>query len=92
MPTAPPLFRPLGWRPPVKKADPFYLSSEWRQLRDFVLMRDGGRCRRCGKPARTVHHIIEIRDGGERLDPNNCESVCNDHHAIAHPEKGGKHD
>jgi 5-methylcytosine-specific restriction enzyme A len=76
----------------MKKADPFYVSHEWRAFRDQVLKRDHGRCRRCGRPARTVHHIRELTDGGTRLDPANAESVCNRCHALAHPSKGGRHD
>jgi 5-methylcytosine-specific restriction protein A len=72
--------------PAPKEAEPFYSSKEWVALRDFVLKRDGevcidkgqGKCE--GRPY--VDHIIEIRDGGELLDPENCTVRCARHHTL----------
>jgi len=92
MPTMPPRFRPPGWAPPAKRADPFYTSKRWRELRAYVLKRDGGICQRCGRPgARLVHHVIERKDGGSD-HPDNLEAVHTACHSAAHPTKGGRHD
>lgn len=92
MPLMPPRHRPLGWRPLVKRREPFYGGSEWRAVRAFVLARDGGVCQRCGLPgANTVHHKIERKDGGSD-DASNLEAVHARCHGRLHPEKGGKHD
>ena len=88
----PPVHRPPGWSPPVKRTDPYYLTAEWRAVRAYVLRRDGGICLRCGLPgANTVHHTIERRDGGSD-DPSNLESVHRGCHNRAHPDKGGLHE
>lgn len=67
-----------------KRADPFYLSPEWRHLAAFVLQRDGGRCAVPGCETAdlrvAVDHIIEIRDGGAPLDPQNLRLLCQPHH------------
>lgn len=69
-----------------KQAAPFYQSKEWVELRGRVIRRDGGACqlrlRGClGSRGRMfVDHVIEIQDGGERLDPANCQTVCSSCH------------
>lgn len=35
----------------------------------------------CGQKATEVDHIIPIRMGGARLDPNNLRSLCHPHHS-----------
>jgi 5-methylcytosine-specific restriction endonuclease McrA len=92
MPAMPPRHRPAGWRPAVKRTDPFYQSRGWQQTRAYVLRRDGGVCQRCGLPgADTAHHIIERKDGGSD-DPPNLEAIHRRCHNRAHPTKGGSHD
>jgi 5-methylcytosine-specific restriction endonuclease McrA len=92
MPMKPPIHRPPGWAPPRKRADPYYVSAEWRAVRLLVLRRDRGICQRCGNPgADTVHHRIERKDG--RSDhPSNLEAVHRRCHNHAHPRKGGARD
>jgi len=34
------------------------LPKDWQRRRQAVIRRDGGRCRRCGAPAREVDHIV----------------------------------
>jgi 5-methylcytosine-specific restriction enzyme A len=36
------------------------------------------------EPATEVHHIIELKDGGARLDPDNCAALCKKHHNKRH--------
>lgn len=74
-----------------KKADPFYLSGNWRRLRRAALERDHYLCQRCRRRVATVvHHIIPVKDCPEKMrDLDNLESVCAMCHNLLHPEKGG---
>lgn len=54
----------------------------WEKLRPVALARDLGLCCQCGRPAELVDHIVPIRDGGERLDLNNLQSLCRACHDI----------
>lgn len=65
-----------------KVADGFYSSSAWIELRDRVRREAGGRCQvpGCTKRGRWVDHIVEIKDGGAKLDRNNCMLMCASHH------------
>jgi 5-methylcytosine-specific restriction protein A len=98
VPLMPPRHRPPGWRPPLKRADPFYQGTPWRRFRGFILERDGYQCtwvehgQRCTRRAVVVDHVIARRDGGADLDPNNARSLCRGHDARRHSEKGGRHD
>ena len=68
-------------------ADAFYLSPEWRSLRERVLRRDGNRCSvarllggRCSGSLH-VHHIEKrIARPDLALDEDNCATVCAGHH------------
>jgi 5-methylcytosine-specific restriction endonuclease McrA len=68
--------------PPVKLADPFYESREWRAMAAAVKRQRRYRCEDCGLDGRSqpwrIHcdHVLEIRDGGERLDPLNLQLLC----------------
>lgn len=70
--------------PPPKTAEPFYSSKEWIELRDRVRREAKGQCQRRGCEARgfIVDHIVEIRDGGAKLDRANLELLCSSHHTI----------
>lgn len=73
-----------------KRADPFYLSSEWRALVASIIAERGRRCEQCGKsagqdggPLRLVaDHVIEIKDGGAPLDPGNIRLLDYQCHAV----------
>ena len=56
----------------------FYQSSEFRAWRTAVKNRDGWRCVKCGAtgPRLTADHIIEVVDGGSKLDPANGMTLC----------------
>jgi 5-methylcytosine-specific restriction protein A len=79
-------------KPEAKRADPFYLTPEYRAWREVVIARAGRRCeaidertgRRCPK-AEPRHrmfadHIKEVRDGGAPYDPTNGRCLCGSHH------------
>lgn len=72
---------------PAKRADPFYLSPEWRALMDRLIAERGRRCQdpECNTPNRVPSrifgdHIIERRDGGADLDPSNVLLRCGSCH------------
>lgn len=65
---------------PVKRVEPYYLSTGWRALRAAALDRDGYRCASPGCPDRAVvvDHIVSRRDGGtDTLDNLRC--LCRTH-------------
>lgn len=74
--------------------DPFYQSREWKAARWEALQRDDYRCVVCGadvsgsRQAR-VDHIVSIKDDPTRaLDLSNLRTLCPEHDAQAHREKG----
>ena len=64
----------------IKRADPFYLSPEWKETRARVLERDGHRCTvpGCDRRAFIVDHIVSRKAGGSDADAN-LRSLCRDH-------------
>ena len=86
MPIRPQSFKPPGWRPaPRRKTvdDPYYHSQQWRDLRAYVLERDGFQCTEpnCRTPQRghggrlVAGHIVARRDGGKD-EPANVRTFC----------------
>ena len=72
-----------------KFAEAFYHSTEWKKVREFVLMRDRYKCTRCSSPAEEVHHIIRLSpeniwDPKITLNPDNLISLCKDCHFEEH--------
>lgn len=70
-------------------AKSFYHSAAWEKVRELALIRDGGLCCRCYRPAYIVHHKIEltpnnINDPTITLDINNLESLCKKCHDAEH--------
>jgi hypothetical protein len=65
---------------PDKRADPFYLSAEWKALRDACLQRDRFRCTiaGCDRPARVADHIVSRKAGGADALMN-LRSLCRTH-------------
>lgn len=72
----------------------FYHTKAWHDARQETLTRQHYLCQDClreGKitVAKTVHHIIPLRDDWDnRLDQDNLEVICLEHHNEEHPEKG----
>lgn len=67
--------------PPPKIADSFYHSPEWKSLVREIKQERGAWCQRCGSTHRLIgDHIVEIKDGGAKLDKNNVELLCHAHH------------
>jgi 5-methylcytosine-specific restriction protein A len=79
-------------RLPEKKAEPFYLTPEWRALMDSIIVeRFGSRAKaRCEDPqCRQPHrlgirifgdHVVERKDGGALLDRRNILCRCGSCH------------
>lgn len=66
-------------------------DAKWRTVRE-AYMRRHPLCERCEakgvtEVATMVHHKVALRDGGERLNPNNFKALCNDCHAIVEGRK-----
>jgi 5-methylcytosine-specific restriction enzyme A len=66
-------------------------DHRWGNLRRAFLASNPicARCERAGRvePATMVHHIIPIRDGGDRLDNANLEALCRPCHEKIHRRK-----
>ena len=79
-------------KPRHKVGLPFYSSPEWLALRDQVRREANGRCQRkgCGLHGRYVDHIVEIGDGGDRLNRRNCELLCASCHQIKTQQERAK--
>lgn len=73
-----------------KESNKLYQSKEWRDLRQEVIIRDGFKCVECHAPIgvrpkdHAVDHIIEVKDGGAKLDKNNLQLLC----VSCHNKKG----
>ena len=67
-----------------KEAESFYKSKPFLAWRAEVLRRAGHRCQHpgCGvsKGRLFADHIVERKDGGDPLDPNNGQCLCAKHH------------
>jgi 5-methylcytosine-specific restriction enzyme A len=69
---------------PPKKAEPFYLSPQWRKLVVMLILKRGRKCEKCGAVRNDQgepiwlcgDHIIEIKDGGALLDESNIMILC----------------
>lgn len=61
--------------PAPKLTDPFYGTKEWRDLVQQLIAQRGRRCEICGAEADRLYgdHIVEIKDGGAKLDPANIQ-------------------
>lgn len=74
-------------------AKDLYLSTRWRKVREFVIVRDHGLCCRCGRPGEVVHHkehltARNVTDPLIALGPDNLETLCRECHATEHGAQG----
>jgi hypothetical protein len=76
--------------------DAFYDTKAWRATRARFLF-DHPLCqyrlpdgRECGVVADSVHHIVELGDGGAPRDPTNLMSTCRSHHSMIHAHRRGE--
>lgn len=65
--------------------DPFYRSDAWRKARASFLVKNPycAHCLEQGNktPARVVDHVTRIKAGGDRLNPENFQALCDSCHA-----------
>lgn len=68
-----------------KVAQPFYQTAEWKQLVAGLIKQRGRRCEECGAAGCRIYadHVVEIKDGGARLDGRNVKLLC----ATCHGQK-----
>jgi 5-methylcytosine-specific restriction endonuclease McrA len=61
---------------------------QWREVRQFVYERDGGKCRYCDSLTRYdechIHHVLPLSEGGTN-HPTNLKTSCVECHKIKHP-------
>ena len=63
-------------------------DARWQKAR-LAYLRQHPICERCEVDGRVtaatlVHHIVELKDGGARLDHDNLMALCNDCHEQIH--------
>jgi 5-methylcytosine-specific restriction endonuclease McrA len=60
--------------------NPHYADAAWRAVRQRILRRDGYVCQikgdKCRGRATHVDHVVNVLDGGARLDPANLRAAC----------------
>ena len=74
---------------PPKESDPFYLSREWRALVAKIKRERGDVCEdpHCKGPHSRgqriyADHVVEIQDGGAKLDASNVLLRCARSHSL----------
>jgi len=77
-----------------KQADPFYSSAAWKKARTRYRSKHP-LCEICLAKGMTVRaslvdHIIEIKDGGARLDERNFQALCTACHGIKSAEAAAR--
>lgn len=67
---------------PPKRADSFYTSPEWRALMAEIKRERPNCCERCGRSGTRLFgdHIVELKDGGAKLDKRNVQLLCGSCH------------
>lgn len=58
----------------------FYRTPVWRKTR-LSFLQSHPDCVNCGNKAEMVDHKVQIIKGGDKLDWNNLQSMCNKCHA-----------
>lgn len=79
-------------KPRPKVADPHYQTADHKAWRRAVIARAGQRCQweGCMVVGGLLYadHVVEIRDGGAKLDLSNGQCLCPKHHALkTHQER-----
>jgi 5-methylcytosine-specific restriction protein A len=85
-------------KPAPKRADPVYLSTEWRTFIAALIKARGRSCQhpQCRTPNRGQgqrifgDHIHELSDGGALLDPSNVMLMCSPCHGIKTAQARGR--
>lgn len=69
---------------PKKRGAKFYDEPEWRALVRQLIAERGRRCEHCGATDCRLwaDHVIELKDGGAEMDPNNLQLLCARCHGV----------
>ena len=69
---------------PPRIAEPFYTSRAWLDLMAGIKRERGERCQDCGRGRCRIFgdHIVELKDGGAKLDPRNVRLRCGSCHTL----------
>ncbi len=69
---------------PPRIAEPFYTSRAWLDLMAGIKRERGERCQDCGRGRCRIFgdHIVELRDGGAKLDRRNVRLRCGSCHTL----------
>ncbi len=60
-------------------------TTHWRNVREFVLARDGQRCVLCNRKARAAHHRSYTHKGADLIiEARDCVAVCMRCHQMFH--------
>jgi 5-methylcytosine-specific restriction endonuclease McrA len=62
-------------------------DTSWHVVRNAFL-RSKPLCEQCGAPAEIAHHVVPLKEGGARLDPENLMALCVPCHGKIHGGKG----
>ncbi len=78
-----------------KTSKKVYDSKQWREhTRPSVLVRDNYKCVKCGHIGKSselvVDHIVEIKDGGDKYNKSNLQTLCIKCHAVKTEEEKRK--
>jgi 5-methylcytosine-specific restriction endonuclease McrA len=69
-------------------------TAAWKRVRLRILKRDNYLCQvrgpRCTGRATQVDHIVNVADGGAKLDPANLQSICPSCNAIKASREAAK--
>jgi len=70
--------------PPPKTAEPFYTSRPWLELMASIKAERGERFQDCGRERCRIFgdHIVELKDGGAKLDRSNVRLRCGSCHTL----------
>ena len=70
--------------PPIKVVEPFYTSEPWLALMAGIKRERGERCQDCGRGRCRIFgdHIVELKDGGAKLDRRNIRLRCGSCHTL----------
>lgn len=94
MPTAPKVYRPLGYQKPQEKSPEAYVRARkyrtepWERTKQRIRARDGMTCQMCQrlilrKGEAIVDHIVEVVKGGGDEDEN-LRLLCSSCHGKRH--------
>ena len=78
-----------------KESDGYTRVKISYDLRMKILARDDNKCQMCGRSGNeiplAIHHICEVRNGGQN-DPNNLVTLCWNCHVLHHQREDLKRD